>query len=303
MVLKKIKDFTNSGFGSNINNEGERLITKNGQFNIEKKGLNFFGRFDLFHWLMNLSSIAFFSFLVFGFIAINLLFTATYLLIGMNGIAGTTPNNEFFDALYFSFQTLTTVGYGGLHPTGRLIGIVSGFEAFIGLLSFAVSTGLLYGRFSKPKNKLLFSTNALISPYQEITGLMARVANPKKSQLINTEAKMVFSQIEGDKRKFYTLDLEMNSISLFATSWTVVHPITNESPLFSLTKEQLIQSNAELILLINAYDETYNQPIYVRTSYKPDEIVENAKFSPILGHNEQGQSVICLDRISEYQKV
>ncbi len=303
-MFKKIKDFTSSGFSSNINNEGERLITKNGKFNVKKEGLSFLQRFNLFHYLINMSSLSFFLCLLIGFSIVNLFFTSLYLLVGLEGLQGVN-NGGFFDAFFFSAQTLTTVGYGGLHPVGKTISLIASFEAFIGLLSFAVSTGLLYGRFSKPKPKLMFSDKALISPYNDITGLMARIANPKDSQLINVEAKVMYSQIEMNEnsrsRKFYTLDLEMNQISLFATSWTIVHPINEDSPLFNLSYKDLEERNAEMILILSAYDETYNQDVHARTSYKFQEIVLNAKFTPILGHNTDQQSVIQLDRLNEYE--
>jgi inward rectifier potassium channel len=303
MVLKKIKELSNSGFGSNINNEGERLITKEGKFNVKKEGLSFFERFNLFHALINMSSFSFFACLLVGFIIINLIFTSFYLLVGLDGLKGTTINNNFFDAFYFSAQTLTTVGYGGLHPTGKTISLIASFEAFIGLLSFAVSTGLLYGRFSKPKPQIMFSKNALISPYKDITGLMARVANPKNNQLINASAKIIYSQVEGVSRKFYTLDLEMEKISLFVTSWTIVHPITTESPLHSLTHQDIIERNAEIVILLSAYDESYSQDLHVRTSYKAEEIVSNAKFISVIGFSEGKQSVIQLDKLSDFEKL
>lgn len=306
MVFKKIKEFSSSGFGSNISNEGERLITKKGKFNIKKEGLSFSEQFDLFHSLINMSTFLFFLFLFLGFVFINLLFTITYLSIGLEGLNGTTHQHDFLEAFYFSAQTITTVGYGGLYPTGNIISLISSFEAFIGLLSFAIATGLLYGRFSKPKNNLIFSQNILISPYRDFTGLMARVANPKNSQLIDAEARMIYSQIENEngvnRRKFYTIELEMNKISLFSASWTIVHPINADSPLYNLTSEDFKERNVELILLLNAYDETYNQQVHVRTSYKPDEFIENAKFISILSQNEDKQSVIHPDRINDFEK-
>ncbi len=307
MAEKKVKEVKSTGFGSNARNESDRLISKNGKFNVKKEGLTFFERFNLFHSLINMGTIPFFICLMAGFFLINLFFTGTYLIIGLDNLQGTTANNEFYDAFYFSAQTLTTVGYGGLHPTGKLISLVASFEAFTGLLGFAVSTGLLYGRFSKPKPKIMFSNNALISPYMEMTGLMARVANPKNNQLINVTAKMMYSQTEetnGNKtRKFYPLDLEIDKISLFVTSWTVVHPITNDSPLYNLTHQEIKNRDGELILLLSAYDESYSQDLHARTSYKPEEIVENAKFVSVIGFNEEKQSVAHLDKLSDYESV
>jgi inward rectifier potassium channel len=305
MVFDKLKELRNSGFGSNINNEGDRLITKSGKFNVKKEGLSFFKRFNLFHSMMSMSTFSFFFFLLMAYLVLNLLFTGVYLLVGLEGLAGLQGENDALDAFFFSSQTLTTVGYGALHPTGKAIGIISSFESFFGLLGFAVSTGLLYGRFSKPKSKMMFSKNALISPYQEITGMMARVANPTNSQLINVEAKMIFSQVLSENgkmnRKFYPLELEINQISLFVTSWTIVHPISEDSPLFQLTQKHLMERNAEIVLMLSAYDESYNQEVHVRSSYKYNEMIVNAKFIPILGHNNKHQSIIKLDQLNDYE--
>ncbi len=306
MAGKKIRDLRSTGFGSNVKNESERLITKNGKFNIKKEGLTFFEKFNLFHALINMPTIPFFLCLMLGFFLLNLFFTGTYLVVGLDNLQGTT-NNDFFDAFYFSAQTLTTVGYGGLHPTGKIISLIASLEAFIGLLGFAISTGLLYGRFSKPKPKIMFSENALVSPYQDIKGLMVRVANPKNNQLINISAKMMYSQIEESNnqktRKFYPLDLEIEKISLFVTSWTVVHPITENSPLFQLSHKNIDDRKGELILLLSAYDESYSQDLHTRTSYKPEEIIENAKFKSVIGFNEDEQSVIYLDKLSDFEKI
>ncbi len=302
-----IKEVTSTGFGSNINNESERLISKNGNITVKKEGLKFSQRSNLFHVFINMSAPFFFLCLLAIFITINLFFTGIYLFIGLEGLEGTTGNNDFYEAFFFSSQTLTTVGYGGLHPTGKAMSLIAGFEAFIGLLSFAVSTGLLYGRFSKPKSKMLMSKNAIISPYKNITGLMVRVANSKSNPLINANSKMLFSQIESingnSTRKFYTLNLEMGSISLFATSWTIVHPITEESPLYKMSNTDLKEKSVEIILLLSAHDESYNNEVHARTSYKSNEIISNAKFVSILSHDVNKHTTIHLDRLDDYQTI
>ena len=307
MTEKRIKEVTSTGFGSNTKNESERLISKDGKITVKKLGLKFSQRSNLYHVLINMNALAFFLWLLIAFILINLFFTGIYLLIGLEELQGSTTTNNFFEAFFFSSQTLTTVGYGGLHPTGVTISLIASFEAFIGLLSFAVSTGLLYGRFSKPKSKMLMSKNALIAPYQKIKGLMVRVANSKSNPLINANSKMLFSQIEtinGNRvRKFYTLDLEMSKISLFATSWTIVHPITEDSPLFNVTTTELKERKVELILLISAHDESYNDEVHSRTSYKPDEIINGAKFVSIIDHDKNNQSIVHLDKLNVYELI
>jgi len=305
MSTKNIKEVTTTGFGSNINNENERLISKQGKITVKKMGLRFSQRSNLYHVLINMNTFTFLMCLLITFILINLFFTTIYLSIGLDDLQGSTASNNFFEAFFFSSQTLTTVGYGGLHPTGTLISLIASFEAFIGLLSFAVSTGLLYGRFSKPKSKMLMSDKALISPYKEGEGLMLRVANSKSNPLINAKAKLLYSQIESKKgnpvRKFYTLDLEMDKISLFATSWTIVHPITPDSPLYNISSEKIKERNVELILLLSAHDESYNDEVHSRTSYKHNEIIHGAKFVIISDSDENHSSVIHLDKLDHYQ--
>lgn len=304
-MAKKSKEVTSSGFGSNINDEEDRLVSKNGKVTIKKIGLNFNQRFNLYHSLIKMHALIFFLYLLGAYLFINLVFTGVYLAIGLECLQGRTGGNDFLQAFYFSSQTLTTVGYGGLHPTGNALSLIASFEAFLGLISFAVSTGLIYGRFSKPRAKMILSKVAVITPYKEITGLMARVANPKDSPLINANTKMLYSQIEtihGQKiRKFYTLDLEMEKISLFASSWTIVHPITKESPLYKISRTELKQKNVEIILLLSAHDESYNEDVHSRISYKASEIIENAKFSPIIKHVEGKHTVLCIDQIDRYE--
>ncbi|MCB9335222.1 MAG: hypothetical protein H6586_03680 [Flavobacteriales bacterium] len=306
-MFKKFQVLKNSGFSSELKNEGNRLLKKSGEYNVEKQGLSFLQSFSLFHSLINMSWWLFIFWMFGAYLMINLIFSITYYIIGLEGIEGMPENASLLDAFFYSTQTLTTVGYGGLYPKGKGISIVSAIEAFIGLLSFAVATGLLYGKFSRPKGKLIFSHNALIAPYNNGKGLMIRIANAKNSQLINASVRMILSWVENidgkPKRDFYTLKLEMDKISMLATSWTVVHPINEDSPLFQVSIEELNNKDSELIVLFNSYDDTYNQEIYSRTSYKSNEIIGNAKFVSVLGHNEQGKSTVRLDKINEYEKV
>ena len=307
----KNKEKLDSGFSSNTANEGDRLLNKDGSYNVQKQGLNFFQRFSLFHALINMSWATFFLWLFTAYIIINLLFASSYMLIGtyrINGADGITSLDQFLDAFFFSSQTLTTVGYGSLSPIGTLCSLIASIESFVGLLSFAMATGTLYGRFSKPRAKITYSDNALISPYKEIKGVMIRIANLRDSQLINMKAKMLYSQIENEnngpsKRKFYTLDLEIDNITLLALSWTIVHPIDENSPLFGLSKDDLIKRNIEIVMILEGHDETYSQEVHTRTSYKANELIEDAKFISAIGQNKEGKATLSMDSISLYEKV
>lgn len=299
-----------TGFGSKLENEGKRLLNKDGSFNIEKIGVPFLTRFSLFHSLISISVGYFILVLLAFFIVVNSFFAFLYLTVGIEhlGIQSGPFFENFLNAFFFSSQTLTTVGYGAIAPTGMLTNIIASLESFVGLLSFAMATGLLYGRFSKPKARLLYSKNMLVSTYQEGKALMFRLANAKDTNMINVKASMMFSIIEAEgdeqKRKFYNLDLEIDRISLLASSWTVVHPINENSPFWHLKKEDVINNDIEIFIQVEGYDETYSQHVYARTSYKKDEIVFNARFLKILGRDEKtGKATASLDRISDYEVI
>jgi inward rectifier potassium channel len=305
---QEIKD---SGFSDKAENLSDRVVKKDGGSNIKKLGLSFFDRFDLYHSLISMKAWQFFATIMLTYIVINLIFATGYVVVGIDKLVDSSiveVEPEYLRAFFFSSQTLTTLGYGQMSPTGIGANIIASIEAFIGLLMFALLTGLLYGRFSRPKAKLMFSTNALISPYQENSkGLMVRLANPKNSNLINVNASYLFSYIVLDKgekvRKYFNLDLEIKEIKIMAASWTLVHPLGENSPLKSFTRESLRASHAELIVQIEGYDETYNQQVSTRTSYTCDEVVFDAKFVRILKHNDEGALTVDLGSLSDFTSI
>jgi len=307
---KKRRSILDTGFSNNAENEGSRLINKDGSFNVRKSGLFFMERFSVFHWLIKMSWIRFFLFMFLGYLIINFIFASLYYSAGIEGLSGDhslTRSDQFLEAFYFSSQTLTTVGFGYLSPISTFHSLLATFESFIGLMSFAMATGLLYGKFSKPKSGIIYSKNALISPYKEDgRGLMIRLANAKDNHLLNVKANMMISWVdknsEGNSRKYYALPLEISMINMLPASWTIVHPIIEESPLFNLTYEELSSGEAEVILQLEAYDETYSQHVHTRTSYKYNEIVWGAKFIPILGH-DGSYATLKMDDLGHYEKV
>ena len=308
--LKRKVSISDTGFSNRAENEGTRLLNKDGSFNVKKKGLYFLERFSVFHWLIKMSWLHFFLVMFLGYILINLFFASLYFMAGIDGLSGDHSGSvslKFLDAFYFSSQTLTTVGYGYYSPISEFHSLLASFESFIGLMSFAMATGLLYGKFSKPKAGIVFSEKALISPYKkDEKGLMIRLANAKDNQIINLSAKMMISWVDpkskGMSRKYYFLKLEINSINMLATSWNVVHPINADSPLYDLSIEQLAAREAEVILQLQGYDETYSQEVYTRTSYKTEEMVWGAKFNTILNH-EDGHATLNMAGLSSYEKV
>lgn len=302
------KNTENSGFGSNA--PSGRFINKDGLPNVKRRGVNVFNRLSWYHTMLNLSSFRFLSYLVIAYILINLGFAFIYYLIGvehLTGIDKSDPLNEFIDVFFFSSQTFTTVGYGRIAPVGFMASLVATFEAFLGLLTFAIATGLFYGRFSRPRAYLRFSENMVLAPFRGSTALMFRLAPYKNNAL--TDANVIVSAaievIENGtpKSNFYRLETQMNKINTLALNWTVVHKIDENSPFYGFTEEDFKNTDIEIIVQIRAFDEVFSNTVVQRTSYTSNEIVYGAKFTPMYYPSKDNLTTILnLDKINEYQK-
>jgi len=297
------------GFGTKNYNKSIRFINPDGTVNIKRTGLGGLKNIDIYHWLINISLPKLFLVIVSSYTIVNLMFAFAYYCIGaedFGGVTAVTELDKFFALFFFSAQTLTTVGYGHVYPVSNSISAVAAAESLIGLLGFALATGLLYGRFSRPKSDLLYSRNILIAPYKEITGLMFRIANKMQYELIECEATVTLSynDPETNKREFEQLKLEINKIGFLALSWTVVHPINEESPMKGLTAKDLIKSDAEFLILIKATNDTFSQTVHSRYSYKGTDIVEGVRFKPLKQEaDKNGRVVISVTDIHKFEKV
>ncbi len=279
-----------------------RSVNKDGTFNVRRLGLPTFRGYELYHSLITMGGFRFLGLLFLGFLATNALFAAVYLSIGMDHFVrpgGEGRLDRMLDAFFFSAQTLTTVGYGHISPKSHLVSAVAALESLLGLLSFALATGLLYGRFSRPHAQIRFSAHGVVAPYRGITGFMFRFVNRRSNQLIEVEATVSLSYLDGesDTRRFVTLPLERSKINLFPTSWTVVHPIDEASPLAGMTDGNLRKAQAEFIVLIKAFDDTFSQSIYQRTSYTADEVLWNHRFKPMSAFGADGVTEMEVDQL------
>ncbi|TNE59286.1 MAG: hypothetical protein EP344_08925 [Bacteroidetes bacterium] len=294
------------GFGKNVTTVG-RMMNPDGTFNVERQYLNWWDN-TYFH-LVTMSWKYFFLLVFISYLVINLLFALLYMVAGMDQFSGLQEQDFWSNlsfAFYFSTQTLTTVGYGYISPTGHLASTLASLESFVGLLAFALISGLLYGRFSRPTAKIVFSDNMLVSPYREGMGLMFRMGNARKSELIETEVEMILAmnqqEAEGATiRKFYGLKLEIAKISFFSLSWTVVHDLSKESPLWGLTKADLEDANAEVLVLVKGTDEANQQIVHARRSYVAEEMVWNARFSPIISRKSNGVPHVLMRQIGAFR--
>ncbi|TDG36521.1 ion transporter [Pedobacter changchengzhani] len=301
---RKIQFNDDLGFSSNPVVKNQRALNVDGTPNIERTGLPWFKFDDTYTKLVTMGWSRFFLVILIVYLLVNTLFAVTYNIIGiehLNGAMGKTPRDQFFDAFFFSAQTISTVGYGHISPQGFMTSIVAAFESMLGLLAFALATGLLYGRFSRPTSKVSFSKNIVISPYQDKMGLMCRLVNLRRNSLIEIEAQMyiTFNEIvDGkSKRSYYPLLLERDKISVLSLNWTLVHPINEDSPLFEKTLADIKQAQVEIILILKAFDDTFSQTIHTRTSYQEDDIKMNARFEMMYYHNSEGKIVLDYSKL------
>ena len=310
---KKIRnedEFQDLGFGSKASNQSKRLINKDGSFNVERRGLPLKQSLSFYHSLLNISWPKFHLIVFTSYIIINLFFASVYMIIGvqhLHGISAKAFIEQFWESFLFSVQTFTTVGYGSVTPSGFLSGAVSAIESLVGLMGFALATGLVYGRFSRPLAKIIYSRNAVIAPYREITAFEFRIANARKNQLIDVELQVMLSMKQEEdgsfKRRFHELKLERQKVNFFALSWTIVHPIDEESPLLGLNDRDLTKADAEFLILLKAFDDTFSQTVHSRASYKYNEVVWGASFESIFITSEKEITIIDLGKIHDIRKV
>ena len=315
-TLKRINPFSktnnDTGFGTNASDYGGRFINRDGTYNLKKTGISFFDRFSIFHSMLNMPTWKFITVIVIFFLSINLVYTMIYWLIGTDGFTGmiaATKWEQFKELYFFSTETFTTVGYGRVNPVGDGVNFVAAIEAMNGFLSFAVATGLIYGRFAKPKSHIVFSDFGLIAPYQDKTAFMFRIVSYKDNHnLTDVEIKVnIALQVQENGKgvyKFYGLALERSRVDTLMMNWTVVHPVDENSPLLGLSPEDYKSSDVEIYVQVKGYDDVYSTVVIQRTSYIHDEIKFNAKFVSMFHESEDGKTTIVeLDKLSKYRDV
>lgn len=298
------------GLGSRVAQESrERFLNKDGTFSAQRKGLGVFQSLSLYHWLLTMSWTKFILLIVAFYFVINSVFGYGYYLCGPEAFEGVRDINDqswFLQSFFFSVQTVATIGYGRVNPVSITSNILVTIDSLVGLLGIALITGILFARFSRPSAKVLFSKNALIAPYREITAFEFRIANQRSNQLIDVNVTVTlsrFEQQEGKRvRRFHLLPLERKSVVFFPLTWTVVHPIDETSPLYGVTEEMLHASDAEFLVLVSAVDETFSQTVHARSSYKDHEVIWGARFGSMFS-TANGSVVVNLHLIDDIEMV
>ena len=292
------------GLGDKVAREpGTRLINMDGTFNVVRRGQSFF---EPYKNLVEMSWPRFIALTVVVYFACNLLFAVGFYLIGpdeLTGIDGWSAFDKFLGCFYFSVQTFTTVGYGAIAPVSPSANALAALLALFGWIALALVTGLFFARFSRPARLVIFSETAIIAPYKDGNrSLQFRIANKRDTSLINVHANVVVTWLEqvngGHDRRFHPLQLEREFVPLFPLNWTVVHPITEESPLHGWEQEDFERRYVELLVAIEGYDQTFAQQIHINSSYTYEELAWNVRFKPMYKEREK-VTELYVDRISD----
>ena len=311
-AMPRVEDKGDLGFGAvAATDSGKRLLNKDGTFNVRRVGLGWLESQSPYHSALAMTWPSFLATVVVTYLLLNVFFAAAFSLCGADALAGTAPANmggRYWRAFFFSVETFATIGYGEISPVGVPAHMVMVTESVVALLSQALITGLLFARFSRPTAAIRFSANMVVAPFREGRGLMFRIANRRENQIVDLTARVNCSWLEagarGIGRRFQLLALERSTVLFFPLAWTIVHPITDESPLWGLSEADLRERDFEFLAIITGTDETFSQQVHTRSSYKPGELIWGAKFRNIFNPpDESGNLSVDIGRIDDYDPV
>lgn len=287
------------GFGSVVARESrKRFLNRDGSFNVRREGIPFWQSLSAYHYFLTITWTRFLSYVAAFYIATNTVFAAAYVACGSHALTGFESEPmplRFVDAFFFSVHTLATIGYGNIAPHNLSANILVTVESLVGLLGFAIVAGIMFARFARPTAAILFSRAAIIAPYRGGTAFMFRIVNQRSNEMVQLEAKVIMARRKKDgavtDREFVLLELEREGVSFFPLSWTIVHPIDPDSPLYGSTDADLRASDAEFLVLLNGFDETFSQTVHTRSSYKAEEVLWGARFRSMFNPPEEDGTI------------
>lgn len=298
--------FYDLGFSRSATNNSRRFINKDGSLNVVRvgkgyQGLHLYQRVIAMPWWV-------FSLLTLGvYVLVNMVFAILHLINGIEWLSGWEKDGltPFWSAFFFSVQTTTTVGYGSVSPEGLMANVLAALGAFTGLMGFALATGLLFARFSKPDIQILFSKNALVGPYRDGQALMFRLANERRNMLTNLNIEVIAAWVSRQPdgslhRNYRPLDLERSTLSMLPLNWTVVHPLDEDSPIVKCRAFPEGNQDLEIMIVLEGYDDTFANIVRTHYSYQYDEVVWNARFDPTFFFGEDGYTTLDLSKLDDF---
>ena len=274
-----------------------------GRLRYEVRGLRLAPFADLFHFLMQTGWPTLLASFVAIYGGVNALFATCYWLGGVGTILNARPGS-FADDFWFSVQTYATVGYGGLAPGSTYAHVLVTFESFCGMLSVALSTGVLFAKFSRPKARVAFSKSALVSVRNGQPCLVWRVANRRDTSLLtpSAQAYVLVDEVsaEGHRmRRNQVLELERSALPVFLAAWTLIHQLDEKSPLYGLSAENAADRLVGIIVSLSAVDETMLQSVHARQLYHPEDLRFGVRFADMMDTSNPSTLIIDHSQMDE----
>jgi inward rectifier potassium channel len=265
---------------------------------------------DLHHYAMTASWPRFFGALALGFVCLNTLFALLYVLgaaLGDDPVANARPGS-FVDYFFFSVETLATVGYGDLHPSSLYGHIVATVATFVGVSSVAIVAGATFARFARPRARLLFAQHPVIGPHDGVRMLMVRFANERVNAITEAAAQLWLFREERTAegaifRKFYRLRLTRDDNPVFALTWTLMHPLEEESPLHGWGAEDFARSDATIVLIFSGHDESSNQLVRGRRLYSAPEVLVDHEYLDLSRGDTKGETVLDFEQFNRTRPI
>ncbi len=253
---------------------------------------------DVYHLFLRVRWSGAIAAIVVSYLAINAVFAVVYELTG--GIENARPGS-FFDAFCFSVQTMGTIGYGAMYPTSGAANSVMILESVTSLIITAVATGLIFAKFSRSSARVAFSDHAVIAPMDGVPTLMLRVGNERGNFILEATIRVSLVRTERTREgvtfyRMYDLRLARERSPAMTRSWTVLHPIAADSPLFGATPESIARDEMELIVSLVGVDDTSLQAVHARRRYLDREVVWGARHADILDESADGRIVVDMRR-------
>jgi len=287
-----------------------RFINRDGTANSHKYGLGAQHAMRLYLGALNTTWPSFIAWMVGILLLVNGFFALAYSALGAGALHGTEQmriDDPFLRSFTFSVGVFTTTGTGAMYAVGTTANWLVDLESFVGPIMLVAAFGVMIARMTRPRMRIGFSESAIIAPYESGRGFMFRTTNLSLNELSDVHARVNLSWYEDiggvRERNFHELELERSSVELFNLHWTVVHPITATSPLAGITPEKLAAAQAEFIIFVNAFEETFNTRVTTRTSYTWEEVRWDVKFASIFANGPDGVVAIDVERLSRTEPV
>ncbi|WP_296001393.1 ion channel [Rugamonas sp.] len=264
-----------------------------GTSNIERIGVGRWHWSDSYHWMLTLTWPRFFGLIALAYFVINLIFAAAFYLAP--GSIANARAGSLADVVFFSIETLATVGYGYMHPDTTYGHVVASTEILIGMVAMAGFTGLLFARFSRPTSRIMFSDLAVVTNFNGVPTLMLRAGNERSNLILEASVRAALVRRETTREgqlftRFYDLKLERQQTGVFALSWTIMHAIDESSPLYGKSREDLHNEGATLAVAVSGTDDTLNDFVHARQSYAAEHIYFNHHFVDILSDKKENNT-------------